>query len=280
MADLEVGYSRLDAASSYKLVRSDVAYVEVKSSTTYLDLSASEVVLDYETKNRYFSGDEVTFADVAALTPEKNFTDSVGTVADALQSIESGKGVVDDFSIGDFAYVLLTLQREFTDSAPLSDTSILSAGINRYEILDAEDNVSSDFSKPLAQPVTTTDSSFTAFSLAKTDNLTASEAFARNLTYSRTFNDTITLDDFTDVDAITKSTTGNKSNALSFTDIKTYAVGKNLFESPVVTDIYSSVFVTSRADTLSVAESISVVNRSLLPSRLNAGTLNTATLNN
>ncbi len=103
MADLEVGYSRLDAASSYKLVRSDVAYVEVKSSTTYIDLSTSEVVLDYDTKNRYFSGDEVTFADVAALTAGKNFTDSAGTFTDALQSIESGKGVVDDFSIGDFA---------------------------------------------------------------------------------------------------------------------------------------------------------------------------------
>ena len=280
MADLEVGYSRLDAASSYTLVRSDVAYVEVKSSTTYLDLSASEVVLDYDTKNRYFSGDEVTFADVAALTPEKNFTDSVGTVADALQSIESGKGVVDDFSIGDFAYVLLTLQREFTDSAPLSDTSILSAGINRYEILDAEDNVSSDFSKPLAQPVTTTDSSFTAFSLAKTDNLTASEAFARNLTYSRAFNDTIVMDDFTDIDAIAKDTIGNKSNAVSFTDTQTADTSKALFESPVLTDVFASVFVTSRADTLSVAESISVANRSLLPSRLNAGALNIVTLNN
>jgi len=280
MADLEVGYSQLDAASSYTLVRSDAAYVAIESSADYSDLTAAEVLLDYDTKNRYFSGDEVTFADVAALTAGKNFTDSVGTFTDALQSIDSGKGVVDDFSIGDFAYVLLVLQREFTESAALSDTSTLIAGINRYEILDAEDTLSSDFSKPLAQPITTTDSSFASFSLAKTDNLTASEAFARNLTYSRAFNDTIVMDDFTDIDAIAKDTIGNKSNAVSFTDTQTADTSKGLFESPVLTDVFASVFVTSRADTLSVAESISVANRSLLPSRLNAGALNIVTLNN
>lgn len=280
MADLEVSYSRLDAASSYTLVRSDVAYVEVKSSTTYLDLSASEVVLDYDTKNRYFRDESVTLGDVAALTPEKNFTDLVGTVADALQSIESGKGVVDDFSIGDFAYVLFTIQRQFADSAALNDSSTLTAGINRYEVLDATDTYTYSYSKPLADSAAASDASVIGYDFVKSETITASDLFARTVTYSRAFNDTITLDDFTDVDAITKSTTGNKSNALSFTDIKTYAVDKNLFESPVVTDIYASVFVTSRADTLSVAESISVVNRSLLPSRLNAGTLNTATLNN
>lgn len=280
MADLEVGYSQLDAASSYRFVRSDVGYVEVKSSTTYLDPFASEVVLDYDTKNRYFRDDSVTLGDVAALEPEKNFTDLVGTFTDALQSIESGKGVVDNFLIGDFVYVLLVLQREFTESTALSDTSTLNAGINRYEILDAEDTLSSDFSKPLTQLITTTDSSFTSFSLAKIDNLTASEAFARSLTYSRAFNDTIVMDDFTDIDAIAKDTIGNKSNAVSFTDSQIADTSKGLFESPVLTDVFASVFVTSRADTMSVAESISVVNRSLLPSRLNSGALNTVTLNN
>jgi hypothetical protein len=280
MADLEVGYSRLDAASSYKLVRSDVAYVEVKSSTTYIDLSTSEVVLDYDTKNRYFRDESVTLGDVAALTPEKNFTESVGTVADVLQSVGVNKNVVDDFSIGDFAYVLFTIQRQFADSTALSDSSTLIAGINRYEVLDATDTYTYTYSKPLADSTAASDASVIGYDFVKSETINASDLFARTVTYSRAFNDTITLDDFTDVDAITKSTTGNKSNALSFTDIKTYAVDKNLFESPVVTDIYASVFVTSRADTLSVAESISVVNRSLLPSRLNAGTLNTATLNN
>lgn len=224
MADLEVGYSQLDAASSYTLVRSDVTYVAIESSADYSDLTAAEVLLDYDTKNRYFSGDEVTFADVASLTAGKNFTDSAGTFTDALQSIDSGKGVVDEFSVGDFAYVLLILQRQFTDSVGFSD--------------------------------------------------------AIGLTANKVFSDTIVMDDFANVGARTIDTIGSKSNALSFSDTQTFSTGKNLFESPVVTDIYSSVFVTSRADTLSVTESISVTNRSLVPSILNARAINTATLNN
>ena len=88
------------------------------------------------------------------------------------------------------------------------------------------------------------------------------------------------MDDFASVGARTIDTIGSKSNALSFVDSQTFSTGKNLFESPVLTDVYSSVFVTSRADTLSVAESISVTNRSLVPSILNARAINTATLNN
>lgn len=116
MAKSEIAYIHLDAASSYTLVKSDTSYVAIKSSSDYSDLTAAEVILDYDTKNRYFRDDSVSLGDVAALTPEKNFTDLVGTFSDALQSIDSGKGLADEFSIGDFAYILLVLQRQFAES--------------------------------------------------------------------------------------------------------------------------------------------------------------------
>ena len=78
----------------------------------------------------------------------------------------------------------------------------------------------------------------------------------------------------------TIDTIGSKSNAFSFADTQSVTTGKNLFESPVVTEVYTSVFAKRNTDTLSVAESISVSNRSLVPSILNARAINTATLNN
>lgn len=280
MAKVEVAYIEINASSSYTLVRSNVTYSDIKSSATYSNLSAAEVILDYDTKNRYFRDEGFIVGDLAALTPEKNFTDSVGTFSDTLQSVDAGKGLQENLSIGDFAYVLLTIQRQFTDSISIGDTSVLTAGINRYEILNAVDTLNYTFSKPLVDTLTPSDLLTTSFDSPKTDSVTASDVFSRTLTYSRAFSDTITMDDFTDVGAITKDTIGSKSNAISFIDTQSFSTEKSVTDTPVLADLYTSVFVTSRADTLSVAESISVSNRSLAPSSLNAGALNTATLNN
>lgn len=280
MAKVEVAYIQINASSSYTLVRSNITYSDIKSSATYSNLSAAEVILDYDTKNRYFRDEGFNIGDLAALTPEKKFTDSIGTVTDVLQAVDVGKGLQESLSIGDFAYVLLIIQRQFTDSISIGDTSTLTAGINRYEILNAVDTLNYTFSKPLVDTLTPSDLLTTTFDAPKTDGVTAADVFSRTLTYSRAFSDTITMDDFTDVGAITKDTIGSKSNAISFIDTQSFSTEKGVTDTPVLADLYTSVFVTSRADTLSVAESISVSNRSLAPSSLNAGALNTATLNN
>ena len=103
MAKVEAAYIQINASSSYTLVRSNITYSDIKSSATYSNLSAAEVILDYDTKNRYFRDEEFTFEDLAALTPEKSFTDSVGAVSDVLQSVGVGKSAVETFGIGDFS---------------------------------------------------------------------------------------------------------------------------------------------------------------------------------
>ncbi|MDG1949375.1 MAG: hypothetical protein P8J32_00955, partial [bacterium] len=53
----------------------------------HLDLEdKASVTCESPTCGELISGDEVTFADIAALTAGKNFTDSAGTFTDALQS--------------------------------------------------------------------------------------------------------------------------------------------------------------------------------------------------
>jgi predicted metallopeptidase len=272
MAKAEVTFVRINASSSYTLVR---------SSASYSDATATEVVLDYDTLNRYFrDGDAVLFNDQAALALQKNLTDSVGSITDAVQSVAVGKGLEDNFGIGDLTHVLLTIQRQYSDAISIGDSPTLSAGINRYEVLNAGDVFSYAASKPLVESISVSDIPVVAVNAPKTDDVTASDVFARVLSYSRTFNDTITMDDFTDVGAITKNTVGSKSNAITFDDVQVFSTNKLVSDTPAISDIYTSAFVKSRADTLSIAESVSVVNRSLLPSRLNAGALNTATLNN
>lgn len=271
MFKVQTTYIKINAASSYTLVR---------SSASFSGLTAAEVILDYDTKNRYFRDESFGISDVPALTAGKNFADNVGTFTDAIETVGVGKGVIDTLGMGDFAYVLLTLQRVFTDTYSVGDTSSLTAGINRTETLIANEVLSYDLSKLNTDSATLGDSPATLLSLAKTETLPLSDAFTRVITFSRAFTDTITLDDFTDVNAFTKDTIGAKSNAISFIDTQHFSTQKGLIDAPVLTDVYASSFITTRTDSVSVAESITILNRSLAPSLINTGAFNTATLNN
>jgi hypothetical protein len=271
MLKVQTTYVEINAASSYTLVR---------SSASFSGLTAAEVILDYDTKNRYFRDESFGISDVPALTAGKNFADNVGTFTDAIETVGVGKGVIDTLGMGDFAYVLLTLQRVFTDTYSVGDTSSLTAGINRTETLIANEVLSYDLSKLNTDSATLGDSPATLLSLAKTETLPLSDAFTRVITFSRAFTDTITLDDFTDVNAFTKDTIGAKSNAISFIDTQHFSTQKGLIDAPVLTDVYASSFITTRTDSVSVAESITILNRSLAPSLINTGAFNTATLNN
>ena len=280
MLKVQTTYIEINAASSYTLVRSNVTYSAIKSSVSFSKIAAAEVILDYDTKNRYFRDENFGISDVPALATGKNFVDSVGDFTDAIETVGVGKGVTDSLGVGDFAYVLLTLQRAFTDTYSVGDTSSLTAGINRTETLIANEVLSYDFSKLNTDSVTLADSPSVEFSLQKTETFFISEAFNRVTTFSRAFADTITLDDFTDVNAFAKETIGAKSNAILFTDTQHFSTQKGLIDAPVLTDVYASSFITTRSDSMSVAESITILNRSLAPSLMNTGAFNTSTLNN
>lgn len=281
MSKVEVAYVQINASSSYTLVRSNITYSDIKSSATYSNLSAAEVTLDYDTKNRYFRDEEFAFEDLAALTPEKSFTESVGAVSDVLQSVGVGKSAVETFGIGDFTHVLLTLQRSFLDSTSVSDVSTLTAGVARIETLIAAETLAYDFNKPIAEAATLSDAISLAANPVKTDALVASDAFTRVVTFSRALSDTFTLDDFTDVSAFTKDTVGNKSNALSFIDTQAFNTQKIITDSAAVADTFASHFTLSeQTDTTVMSDAITIQTASLASSVFNASAINIATLNN
>jgi hypothetical protein len=113
MLKVQTTYIQINAASSYTSVRSSVRFSE---------LTAAEVVLDYDTKNRYFRDENFGISDVPALLAGKNFADNVGTFTDAIETVGVGKGFTDSMVFGDFVYVLLTLQRDFTDSVSFAES--------------------------------------------------------------------------------------------------------------------------------------------------------------
>jgi hypothetical protein len=281
MAKVEAAYIQINASSSYTLVRSNITYSDIKSSATYSNLSAAEVILDYDTKNRYFRDEEFTFEDLAALTPEKSFTDSVGAVSDVLQSVGVGKSAVETFGIGDFTHVLLTLQRSFLDGTSVSDVSTLTADVTRLETLITNETLSYDFSMPAADAATLSDIALLTAEPLKTDSLAVNDAFSRVITFSRAISDTFTLDDFTDVNAFTKDTVGSKSNALSFTETQAFTTQKPLANSATVSDSFSSHFIVAeQTDTTSMSDAITIQMASLASSVFNASAINIATLNN
>ncbi len=254
MADLEVGYSRLDATSSYTLVRSDAAYVAIESSADYSDLTASEVVLDYDTKNRYFRDESVALGDASSFTLSKNLTDFVSTISDALQSIDIGKGATDVFSASDLIHVLLDIRRGFSDSTVLGDTAALITGINRYETLNVDDVLNYSAIKQLSETVPVSDASALLFDASKIDGVSTSDVFSRVLTYSRAFSDAITMDDFTDVNAIRKDTVASKSNAIGFSDTQNFDTGKLLQDSAAVTELAALSTTRPATDSLNVTD--------------------------
>lgn len=280
MLKVQATYVEINAASSYTLVRSNVTYSAIKSSVSFSKLAAAEVILDYDTKNRYFRGDGFTFSDVAALNPNKTFSDTAGTVSDQL-NIGAGKGVVETLGIGDFTFVLLTLQRSFSDGTSVSDVSTLTAEVTRLETLIANETMSYDFSKPLAETATLSDAPLLTIAPLKTDALPLSDAFSRVVTFSRAVSDTVALDDFTDVDAFTKDTVGSKSNAISFIETQAFTTQKPLADSTSMSDSFSSHFtVAGQTDSATMSDAITLQMTSLASSVFNASAINIATLNN
>ena len=281
MLKVQATYVEINAASSYTLVRSNVTYSAIKSSVSFSKLAAAEVILDYDTKNRYFRNEGFTFSDVPAIAAGKSFAHNVGGFTDAIETINVGKVPIDSFSIGDFAYVLLTLQRNFLDGASVSDVSTLTAEVTRLETLIANETMSYDFSKPLAETATLSDTPLLTIAPLKTDALPLSDAFSRVVTFSRAVSDTVALDDFTDVDAFTKDTVGSKSNAISFIETQAFTTQKPLADSTSMSDSFSSHFtVAGQTDSATMSDAITLQMTSLASSVFNASAINIATLNN
>lgn len=280
MAKIVATYTRLNALPSYTLIRSSASYSHLKSSASYSRLNAAEVILDYDTKNRYFtgaSGENFSFSDLAALASQKNLTDSIGA-ADQ-HSLGILKPQTDVFGMGDNAVVVLDIFREFADSAPVIDVQTLSLGVVKSETFGLADIAATFISKSESDVASIGEQAAVGISKPLTDSASLSDQFSRAAVFQRVFSDAFVLDDFTDVDAITKDSTAAKNNVIGFSDVQSFVTDKPFQDAVSFAEQSVAALTKGLSDTASITESIQVTTASMASSVLNAGAINSASLN-
>ena len=113
-----------------------------------------------------------------------------------------------------------------------------------------------------------------------TESVSVSDQFLKTSVFQRSFADAFVLDDFTDVTAITKSSTAAKSNAIGFSDTHNFATDKTFSDPINFAEQTVAAFEKSFLDSATITESIQISVSSLASSVLNASALNSAPLNN
>lgn len=289
-----VTYSDLQAMTNYR---------QLVSSVNYRHPNFTDVFLDPDTKNRYFRGDRgesFSLAEQAALTITKRPDELVDLVEAAKLGVT--KPLTESVGFADVAQVLLILNRFFTETASLNESSAIEFGKTAADAVSLSESRSKqvgkgledtfslaeeleyNFGKGLADTATVTESLARAVSYIRdfqdstslsdapsllygknqSDSVSMSQVFSRVVQFERTFNDTLTINDAATVGALVKDTTSLRDNVFG------------------VNDVFSRVFVASRVftESVSVSESLVLAKRSRASSLLNAGAMNVAPINN
>lgn len=299
MPTAKITYVKVNGLASYTKVNGLASYLAPRSLVTYTDLRL-ESFLDADTKNRYFRLDGFAFDDSASVTANKSLQDSILGFTDSAYAAVT-KNVADTLGFSDVANLTLIVRREFIDAFLLGDSTSISVGRRETDALTPTDAYSYVVSKNLSDTLAAiADAAYLATTKGVADTLSAADTFTRAVTFSRNFSDAFVLDDFTNVNALQKSTIASKTNTFGFSDNQAFATQKKLSDAASVADVFSAHFATSRidfaaladeysittdfrrsqADSALVADSVNVQLRSLASSVLNTTAMNVATLNN
>jgi hypothetical protein len=254
----------------------------LKALVTRKKIVAADVVVDPNTKNRYFT-ETLNLSELANMSFATTATDGI-TFSESYNS-ETGSFQSDSVGISENINTHLTHQRQFSDSFSVSESLIKTPNLGLRHTVVPEESLS--FNTGMVE----TDSFFMDEDLLTQPTPTLFETptmldiFDSLRTYFRDFTDSFTLDDFTDIDAITKNTTGIKQNVFGFSDSQEFAVIKPLTETATISEsialansqlhsenltlseTFAPVFTFNRThdETVSVSES-TVLQTSLAPS--------------
>lgn len=168
------------------------------------------------------------------------------------------------------AYKLLRANASMTDvNASTSYQELVAAGIrldpdtkNRYfrnEPFSLSEILAKSFGTGLSDSSVISDLPVLAFGTGYSDAASLADVFAQATTFNRTFADAITLDDFTDVDAITKDTTAAKTNIIGFGDVHSFGTNKPVLEAVTVSELSSFGFEKSETDSVGISEAFQKV---------------------
>ena len=223
------------ATASARIINAFASYSTPTPEIYYQNLNAIDMVLDPYSLNKYFRGEAFGMTDVVSVRAEKAVLETIGA-SDQLQNLVIGKGVADELSIGDFAFILLELLRSFADSVSISDTSALGFNTGKTDSLSLADSDIKIVGKGVTDSFTTTDIDSRLLGKGLAETVGFVDSLTRTTTFARSFTDFFTLDDFTDVNAIRKASVAAKSNVVSFSDTQTFGTEKNIQEAATVTE--------------------------------------------
>lgn len=215
----------------------------------------------------------------AALLLSKAFSDSVST-ADAINNKVYGLGKSDTTTVTE--QLVRAIQTPRADSTSVSDAPQLQPSLSKQDGVSVTEAVGLAISQGVGHETdSATLSESRAYLLNRgfTDSSTLSESLARVVTYNRSFTDSFTLDDFTDVDAITKQTGANKTNVFSVSEEHAMSLSKELADSFAMSELAAINVARPASDSFSVTESLSINLVSGASSVLNLSPLNGFTLN-
>ena len=240
------------AAVSSRVVNAFANYAKPVTRISYQNLSAIDMALDPFSLNKYFRLESFGVSDSASFDVAKTLNEALG--ASDLQDLSVEKGITSELSLGDFAYVLLEIQRAFSDSLYTSDTSVLGLGLNKTDSLGAYDVAHRDLGKGAADSFVFDEA--TAFSVSNvlSDNTSVSEQLDRTVSFVRGFAETASVSEVTAA-SVGKALQDSTSVSDLFARVVTYDRG--FVESFGTTDTDSRSVGKSLADTAALSEALS-----------------------
>lgn len=252
--------------------------VDVKIVSQSLD-GQMIVEIDPDTLNRYFrSGTEATLSEVASILFERPVSDSF-SIGDTDPAFVFNKNPSDTVGITESIFLLIIIVRDFTDAATISETISLAVDLLPSDLITVSENKIYSLDKGLSDTALIGEQAALNITLPRADSFSVSESFSKVTTFSRSFSDSFTLDDFTDVAAVSKEVNGNKTNIFSIEEDHAMSLSKGLSDSFGPTELLAISLDYTLSDSASVGESISINLVSGASSILNTSPINGFTLN-
>ena len=196
--------------------------------------------------------DSYAFLDSTFFATDKSLSDSFGLLSEPEFTLV--KSQTDSFGMGDNAVVLLEILRAFTDAPSVIDVQTLSLGLSKSETLGTADIASMLISKPEIDAVNVGEQSVFGVSKPFADSASLSDQLSRAAVFQRSFSDAFVLDDFTDVNAISKYSSAAKNNVIGFFETQTFSTEKTLQDSATLSELAALSTERAALDGFSVAD--------------------------
>lgn len=237
---------------TFAKIKVGAAYSKLRALTSASRINAS-ALLDYDTKNRYFTDEFAGFTDATSFTVQKVSADSA-TFIDSIQSIAVEKALDDSFGVVDLTEIVMTYFRAPSDSFTFSDAQIIGTGLSKTDVVTVAEVLAKDLSTFASDSAAVSETATIGFAGNYVDDVSVSDSLVRLITYQRSFSDTFTLDDFTDIAAIEKDTTATKTNIVGLGDVHFFTTEKTLADTATLADIPALGFAKPAEESVSISD--------------------------